>query len=545
MESYIYPPRHSGSQQGAVDVSQGEVGAVRDTPARGAAVLPIAPGRPGQASSGPLRMQGVRARTGPFVAVAVVAVVLALLPPTSSSDTLAVMAAAAVLAVLVAAAAFVPWERLPDWCQASVPLGYFVVVAILRHAGGGAVSGFSALVMLPILWMAIYASRTQLVLALVGTVAIFIVPLIVVWGPSYPISGWRAAALWALIGLLAGSVTQTLVDHSRQRTADVAALGAVTRALTAGADPRPELCAAAQLVTGAAFAVLFEPRADGTLAATASTGGIDLEPLRTDPQTESSATAEVWRTGHRVYVADAARDPRASARMAAHTGAVAVLFQPVTRDGRRTAVLVVGFPDSRPRLPAQAVDMVELVAAEIAAAIDRADLVALLETQARTDPLTGAANRRSWDEVMDRELARFQRTGAPLAVALLDMDHFKAYNDTFGHGAGDVLLRELVAAIRAELRTGDVIARWGGEEFALALPSCDLGQAQAIAARLLRVVPSGQTASIGLTQAGADDSPRSVIARADRALYAAKDNGRDQVSALPWPLAAVPTPLAS
>ena len=194
-------------------------------------------------------------------------------------------------------------------------------------------------------------------------------------------------------------------------------------------------------------------------------------------------------------------------------------------------MLVVGFYESRPRVPTPALHMVELLAAEIGAAIDRADLVALLATQASSDPLTGAANRRRWDEDMDRELARARRTGDPLTVALIDLDHFKAYNDTQGHVAGDVLLRDLVTAIRAELRTGDVIARWGGEEFTLLLPGCDLQQGQTIASRLLCVVPSGQTASIGLTQARAQDTPGDLIERADRALYAAKDGGRNQVRA--------------
>jgi diguanylate cyclase (GGDEF)-like protein len=339
----------------------------------------------------------------------------------------------------------------------------------------------------------------------------------------------RGAVVWVASGLLTGSALQRLVGESRRRAADVAALGVVTRALTAGSDPRPELCAAAQVVTGSAFVVLYEQHVDGTLVATAGTDGVDLEAMRTDPATEISATAQVWRTGTRIYIADTATDPRGSVRLATNARAGAVLFQPVTREGHRTAVLVIGFYESRQQVPESALYLVELLAAEIGAAIDRANLVEMLATQSRSDPLTGAANRRSWDEQLERELVRARRTGAPLTVGLLDMDHFKAYNDTHGHVEGDVLLLDLVTAVRAELRTGDVIARWGGEEFALALPDCGLAEAQILATRLLGVVPNGQSASIGLTQAQPQDTSRALIERADRALYAAKNGGRNQV----------------
>ena len=490
--------------------------------------------RPRKAAAGlgavavrPLSEPGARGRVAPFAGAAIIALVLMLLPPSSPDQSM--LAAAVLTTIMIAAALLVPWVRLPPWCQATVPLSFFAVVALLRQDGGTASSGYAPLVMLPILWLAIYGSRAQLWLAVGATALTFFAPLILVGAPQYPANGWRGSAIWVAIGLLAGSATQSRVDQSRHRSADVDALGAITRALTTGSDPRPELCAAAQRVSGAAFVLLFETDVDGTLVATAGTDGVDLGPIRTDPRVEVSATAQAWRTGTRIYIADVASDPRASARLAEHSGAHAMLFQPVTRDGRRKAVLVIGFYESRKRVPESEMYLVELLAAETGAAIDRADLVGLLAAQSRSDPLTGAANRRSWDEEMDRELARARRTGDPLTVALLDMDHFKAYNDTFGHVAGDVLLTDLVTAIRAELRTGDVIARWGGEEFALALPDCDLEQAQTIAARLLVVVPGAQTASIGLTQARTQDTPRDLIDQADRALYAAKDGGRNQI----------------
>jgi diguanylate cyclase (GGDEF)-like protein len=483
---------------------------------------------PGAVTIRPLSDPGVLSRLAPFAGAGIIAVVLASLPPTSPNAT-DLAAAAVLLTVLVSAALLIPWARLPDWSQASPPLIGFAFIALLRQAEGGATSAFAPVVMLPVLWLAIYGTRVQFRLAIAATAATFLGPLLLVGAPLYPTDGWREAAIWVSLGLLAGSATQALVDQSRRRTADVAALGVITRALTTGSDPRPELCAAAKVVTGSAFVVLMEPEDDGTLVATAGTNGIDLGSLRIDPAAEVSASAEAWRTGTRIYIADVASDPRASARLAEHTGAVSVLFHPVVRDGRRTAVLVVGFYESRREVPEPEMFLVDLLGAEIGAAIDRADLVALLATQSRIDPLTGAANRRSWDEEMDRELARARRTGAPLTVAILDMDQFKIYNDAFGHLAGDVLLKDLVTAVRAELRTGDIIARWGGEEFAIALPDCDVQQAHALASRLLNVVPSGQTASIGLTQARTHDHPRDLIDRADQALYAAKKDGRNQV----------------
>jgi diguanylate cyclase (GGDEF)-like protein len=202
---------------------------------------------------------------------------------------------------------------------------------------------------------------------------------------------------------------------------------------------------------------------------------------------------------------------------------------------RRPNAATARFYESRQHAPAPALYLVELLAAEIGPAIYRTDLVALLAAQSRRDPLTGpqidAAGMRSWTA----NWLEPAEPGDARTVAIIDMVHFKAFNDTFGHLAGDTLLTDLVSAFRAELRTADVIARWGGEEFALALPDCNLQQAQLIASRLLNVVPGGQTASIGLTQARTQDTPRAMIERADRALYAAKAGGRNQIKAFHTP----------
>ncbi len=149
--------------------------------------------------------------------------------------------------------------------------------------------------------------------------------------------------------------------------------------------------------------------------------------------------------------------------------------------------------------------------------------------QARTDALTGCLNRRGLAEVADRELARAGRTGAPVAVALLDLDHFKRFNDTRGHDAGDDLLRDAAAAWQGALRTTDVLARWGGEEFVVLLPDTPVAAAVDVLERLRTVTPQGQTCSIGVVPVDAEVSLGEAVRRADAALYAAKEQGRDRV----------------
>lgn len=148
---------------------------------------------------------------------------------------------------------------------------------------------------------------------------------------------------------------------------------------------------------------------------------------------------------------------------------------------------------------------------------------------AAIDSLTGLWNRRSWDTLVARELARATRERSPLSVAMLDMDHFKEFNDLRGHLAGDRLLTAAAEAWRGAIRATDVLARYGGEEFALALPDCSVPNAVAIVERLRAALPQGQTCSAGVAAWNGTESAAEVLARADSALYAAKRAGRDRV----------------
>jgi diguanylate cyclase (GGDEF)-like protein len=163
-----------------------------------------------------------------------------------------------------------------------------------------------------------------------------------------------------------------------------------------------------------------------------------------------------------------------------------------------------------------------------------------VEEEAATDPLTGVLNRRALDRLMQRETERCDATGAPSAVLALDLDHFKAINDTHGHAAGDAALRAFAQRIRGHLRQSDQLARLGGEEFIVLLPGAPLSKAMEIAERLRSAVAESPlvatprvavTVSIGVASRAAGETGPGLLARADEALYAAKHAGRNRVIA--------------
>jgi diguanylate cyclase (GGDEF)-like protein len=153
---------------------------------------------------------------------------------------------------------------------------------------------------------------------------------------------------------------------------------------------------------------------------------------------------------------------------------------------------------------------------------------AQLEILAQRDSLTGLANRRSWDTALQAGLDQAARTGLQATVAILDLDHFKRYNDTNGHQAGDRLLKAAAAAWSGQLRSVDVLARYGGEEFIALLPGCGAAEAELVLDRLRSVSPDGQTFSAGIATWDTDESAERLVSRADQALYAAKHAGRDR-----------------
>lgn len=310
-----------------------------------------------------LDSRAVRTRVLPFFIAGVMGVVTLMVPSAYHNPSL-VVAAMVVTAAIVVAGLLLPWRRLPKACQIVPPFLYFAVVAMLRHAEGGAASGLSPLLLLPYFWISLYGSRKQLIAATGVAAAVLIMPILLVGSPQYPLTEWRRAIIWLSIVPVVGHAIRSLVER--------------------------------------------------------------------------------------------------------------------------------------------------------------------VEALARTDSLTGALNRRAWDDELDRSISRAQRLNEPLSLALLDLDHFKLYNDSRGHVAGDSLLRATVEAWQRCARCTDEIARYGGEEFAILMPATAIDAAEVAVRRFLGCVPDHQTVSGGIAQWDGNETVISLIGRADEALYQAKDNGRNQ-----------------
>lgn len=152
----------------------------------------------------------------------------------------------------------------------------------------------------------------------------------------------------------------------------------------------------------------------------------------------------------------------------------------------------------------------------------REHLIADLREQALTDEVTGLANRRRWMQELRREMARSRRQATPLTIAMLDLDRFKAYNDAHGHPAGDDLLRLVARSWSEAVRASDVLARYGGDEFAITFPGCSPELALTVVARVRAATPTAVAPSAGIAHANDGDTPESIVARADAALYEAK-----------------------
>ena len=244
------------------------------------------------------------------------------------------------------------------------------------------------------------------------------------------------------------------------------------------------------------------------------------------------------RTGHpHLVLAGDSTAPCAHAAGVKNT----YLCVPILAQGETLGILHFQATDEAPQLEASELSFKTTFAAQVGLSIANIRLREALRTQSVRDALTGLYNRRYLEEVLEREVRRAARAAQSLGILMIDLDHFKSFNDTYGHEAGDAVLRETGLSLTKGIRAEDFVCRFGGEEFVVILPTADLEASRARGERLrskmreLTIMYQGKSLGIVTISVGVaafpehGTSPKELMASADAALYEAKRGGRDQV----------------
>jgi diguanylate cyclase (GGDEF)-like protein len=303
----------------------------------------------------------------------------------------------------------------------------------------------------------------------------------------------------------------------------------VTKALSGSRDARPAVCRAACEVTSSPVAFLLEP--SGREFVSTAMVGVDIAPVTIQPRPESEYGSRAFTSRQSYFVADARSHPALAEPLVEATGARSALFEPVLRGEQIAGVLILIWRHAVEAIPDAVADMLSLLAAQAAVAIEREELRSRVGALALSDPLTGLGTRRTWDDELPRELARARRSESPVSIAVIDLDHLSAFNMLRGEQEGDRLVKESAASWRAQLREVDMIARLDGAEFGVILPDCGLGEACDVLDRVRAMTPRGQSASAGVARWDGEEPADLLLARCADALAAAKSAGRDMTIA--------------
>ncbi len=344
---------------------------------------------------------------------------------------------------------------------------------------------------------------------------------------------------------------QRLQQEIAARVRELAAVQEMSRQFLASLDPEElfqVILEEARKLTGAQKGSLMLPTgADGGLSVRAVTGMNDgvVEKLRA--ASDHGIAARVFADGEAIVVANLEKDVRVGRKNRARYATKSFASVPIRVDGRTVGVLNLTDKLSGEIFSEEDLRLLQAMAAQATMAIERSTYYAQSQELRKisiTDSLTGLLNRRYFQERLAEEVDRATRHGHALSLIMIDIDHFKAYNDANGHLAGDRALVLVGRALRASIRTIDVVSRFGGEEFAVILPETRKAEAMDIGERVRREVDAlyfpGEEAqperrlTVSLGVAGFPEDARdlkSLIQRADRALYTAKADGRNRIVA--------------
>jgi diguanylate cyclase (GGDEF)-like protein len=439
-----------------------------------------------------------------------------------------------------------------------------IYLAVLALPSGGAQSDFILLFTVQLISVTLLASpRAGIRLAMWDSVLLLAVTWFQLGGPLgqwlgtpqlvTPSAGAvvaRIGGFWA-VALTTASFSALSERELRRSKAHLDALTTMAsqmeEAMESGCEPEE---IAVVLLKGVLYpfdfkqvAVVWERKGDA-LAARFAAGTEEVVPVPAGPPgddpLESALAARALGANQPVLVRDLAGEG-GEALATLVPGATNVVVVPLKagREGQGLLLAESGPPPNR-RMSRRSLDMVSRFAAHAALALRNADLKAEIARLAASDPLTGLANRRALTTALAREVARSARTREPLSLAIMDIDFFKRINDTYGHVAGDDVLKEVAGAMASNVRDVDLVARYGGEEFAVVLPNCPSEGALTVVERVRAAVAAlgtvtKVTVSAGISTATGDagGGAEGLMAAADEALYASKRAGRDRATLAP------------
>jgi two-component system, cell cycle response regulator len=346
------------------------------------------------------------------------------------------------------------------------------------------------------------------------------------------ISLFNISAFW-LVALATAAFSSLNERELRRRKADLEDLSAMSAALKQESEPGSVAYALLDAVSESfgskrGFVAI---RSDDRYVVVASRGPEDAEG---SDVTEDAIVVKATTTSQTLLVAkpDTETD-REICRILPFARNLIVV--PLETDSSVIGLLAVEH-QAGGRVERRVVSMIEQFAAHGALALRNSLLMQEVQTLADIDALTGVANRRIFNQALEREISRSARTDEPVSLLMIDIDHFKRYNDTHGHQAGDEVLKAVGSALKDASREFDIPARYGGEEFAVILPECSARQAAGVAERLREMVCAinvGEaiTASAGVATFPTNASDASSLVRAaDDALYESKRDGRDRLT---------------
>ena len=428
----------------------------------------------------------------------------------------------------------VSWRWLPVPALLAVAACSDALVALLRHVQGGRGSAYGALLILPVVLGAFAAGRRTVLILVAGVAATLVVPILAVGGTKYPGTAWSGAVLVSSVAAIVGLATEYVVRTARLQTAVaehraelldrlVATHTAIATSEFGLADVLDSVAHAALELTGADGAVVQMTDGDALVYRAVAGTAAAFAGLRYP--IEGSASGECLATGASRVVSDTEVAETVNRDVCRHVGIRSMVIVPLMHGGHPAGALEVHSATPGAVGPDEA-RVLALLGPVIGTALARAELIATMAGHASTDSLTGIANRRSWDEQLVRAIAHAERTNETVSVVVCDLDDLKLVNDTEGHAAGDQFLREVAARWREGARASDLVARIGGDEFALLVPGADETGATEVVTRLLEHLPHGRSVSFGVAEWDLRESGSELLARADARMYAAKRHGR-------------------